>query len=148
MNLFRVEGNSSGDEFQEALVFAFWCTSAATVSTDAHGSAGGRLSQVPLAPRERRGIWEMRTLVAVHLSITFVVLHQVSLVLAMRLREDISTMWKKFRRCGTCLWGAQRNTDNQDSLRLMGWNVSSVGRVNCAPPVFTAWQGAWGPWLG
>lgn len=46
---------------------------------------------------------------------------------------NMSKLWG-FRQGGICLWGAERNTNDQDSLRLMDQNIRRVGRVNCTPP--------------
>lgn len=47
------------------------------------------------------------------------------------------------RQWGTCLWRVEKNTNDQDSCRLMDWNISSMGRINCTPPVLSAWHRAW-----
>lgn len=54
---------------------------------------------------------------------------------------NIEKVWR-FRQWGLCVWGAERNTNDQDSLRLMYWNISSMGRINRTPPVLLAWHRA------
>ena len=52
---------------------------------------------------------------------------------------NMEQVWRS-RQWGICWWRARRNTNDQDSLRLMDWNISGVGRINCTPPVLSAWH--------